>query len=191
VEVTISSLSLSLSVQEFCAHKATDAAAAGAQDDSETWTFMGVLFEEDARRQLLAKLGFADALSAAAAGSGSVDAAGGLAGSSSVDVAGQQLHSAMEQLGLGDGELLRLIECRCIRDACILAGSSSVAGQQLHSAMEQLGLGDGELLRSTIGSCIQGARTPAGCVSAHAAHLAASPVVCRSRRFMLHLVLHS
>jgi hypothetical protein len=101
-----------VALQEFCAHKATDAAAAGAQDDSETWTFMGVLFEEDARRQLLAKLGFADALSAAApaaaaAGSGSGDAAGGLAGSSSVDVAGQQLHSAMEQLGLGDGGSLR------------------------------------------------------------------------------------
>jgi hypothetical protein len=100
---------LIVTLQEFCAHKATDAAAAGAQDDSETWTFMGVLFEEDARRQLLAKLGFADALSAAAAaaGSGSGDAAGGLAGSSSVDVAGQQLHSAMEQLGLGEGGSLR------------------------------------------------------------------------------------
>jgi hypothetical protein len=69
---------------------------------------MGVLFEEDARRQLLAKLGFADALSAAApaaaAAAGSGDGTAGLAGSSSVDVAGQQLHSAMEQLGLGDGE---------------------------------------------------------------------------------------
>lgn len=97
--------------QEFCAHKAADAAATGAQEDSETWTFMGVLFEEDARRQLLSKLGFAEALqqaAAPAAGSGSGDAAGGLAGSSSVDVAGQQLHSAMEQLGLGDGEFLLL-----------------------------------------------------------------------------------
>ncbi|KAF6262154.1 hypothetical protein COO60DRAFT_1470516 [Scenedesmus sp. NREL 46B-D3] len=94
-------------LQELCAHKATNAAAAGSLDDSETWTFMGVLFEDDARRQLLAKLGFADALSAAApaaaAGNGNGDAAGGLAGTSSVDVAGQQLHSAMEQLGLGDG----------------------------------------------------------------------------------------
>jgi protein transport protein SEC31 len=95
-------------LQEFCAHKAANAAAAGAQEDSETWTFMGVLFEDDARRQLLAKLGFAEALSAAAQPTAAAggDAAGGLVGSSSVDVAGQQLHSAMEQLGLGDGELL-------------------------------------------------------------------------------------
>lgn len=51
-----------LLVQDFCSRKAAVAAAGGSTEESETWTFMGVLFEEDARRQLLAKLGFSDAM---------------------------------------------------------------------------------------------------------------------------------
>jgi protein transport protein SEC31 len=60
-----------LLLQDFCSRKA---ATAGSTEESETWTFMGVLFEDDARRQLLAKLGFSEAMlpqaaaSAAAAG---------------------------------------------------------------------------------------------------------------------------
>jgi hypothetical protein len=38
-------------LQEFCASKASAASHVGASDDAETWTFMGVLFEDDARRQ--------------------------------------------------------------------------------------------------------------------------------------------
>lgn len=53
--------------QDFCSRKA---AAAGSPEESETWTFMGVLFEDDARRQLLAKLGFSEAMMPQAAGTG-------------------------------------------------------------------------------------------------------------------------
>lgn len=55
-------LPCALHVQDFCSRKASSAAAAGSTEESETWTFMGVLFEEDARRQLLAKLGFSEAM---------------------------------------------------------------------------------------------------------------------------------
>jgi protein transport protein SEC31 len=48
-----------LLLQDFCSRKA---ATAGSTEESETWTFMGVLFEDDARRQLLAKLGFSEAM---------------------------------------------------------------------------------------------------------------------------------
>lgn len=68
-------LLLAVLLQDFCSRKAAVAAAGGSTEESETWTFMGVLFEEDARRQLLAKLGFSDAMlpqttSAAAAAGG-------------------------------------------------------------------------------------------------------------------------
>jgi hypothetical protein len=49
-------------VQDFCSRKAAAAASSGSTEESETWTFMGVLFEDDARRQLLAKLGFSEAM---------------------------------------------------------------------------------------------------------------------------------
>ena len=49
-------------LKEFCAQKAAAAAGAHANDEVETWTFLGVMFEEDARRQLLSKLGFSDVL---------------------------------------------------------------------------------------------------------------------------------
>jgi hypothetical protein len=61
--------------QDFCSRKA---AAAGSPEESETWTFMGVLFEDDARRQLLAKLGFSEAMVPQAAGTGAATG-GGLA----------------------------------------------------------------------------------------------------------------
>jgi protein transport protein SEC31 len=48
--------------QDFCSRKAAAAASSGSTEESETWTFMGVLFEDDARRQLLAKLGFSEAM---------------------------------------------------------------------------------------------------------------------------------
>lgn len=99
-------------MQDFCGRKAATAAAVGSTEESETWTFMGVLFEDDARRQLLAKLGFSEAMlpqtaSANAAGAAG-DGASGLAHdhSMSVGMAEQQLNSAMQQLGMGDGELL-------------------------------------------------------------------------------------
>jgi hypothetical protein len=38
--------------QDFCARKAAAATAAGSSEDADTWTFMGVLFEEDARRRV-------------------------------------------------------------------------------------------------------------------------------------------
>jgi hypothetical protein len=45
-------------LQQFCGAKAGEVAG----DEAETWSFLGVLFEDDARRQLLEKLGFADAI---------------------------------------------------------------------------------------------------------------------------------
>lgn len=64
---------------------------------------MGVLFEDDARRQLLQKLGFADALAAAQQQRGG---AGGVARASSVGVAAaaEHLATAVEQMGMMDGE---------------------------------------------------------------------------------------
>ncbi|KAF8071322.1 SEC31B [Scenedesmus sp. PABB004] len=102
--------------QEFCAGKAAAAAGLGAGEEAETWTFMGVLFEDDARRQLLAKLGFSEALLAGAGGAGApADGGapgGGPARKSSVGLAEQQLTSAMEQLGVGDGARAELARAR-------------------------------------------------------------------------------
>ena len=103
---------LSLSpLQDFCSRKAANAAATGSPEESETWTFMGVLFEDDARRQLLAKLGFSEAMLPHAAGAAAAGAAGDAAGgvlhhdnSVSMGMAEQQLNSAMQQLGMTDGE---------------------------------------------------------------------------------------
>eukprot|EP00775_Hariotina_reticulata_P008692 gene8692-8873_t len=93
-------------LQEFCASKAAVASHMGASDDAETWTFMGVLFEDDARRQLLQKLGFGEALMhAGGTGAAAADSSThGVARKSSVGVAEQQLHSAMEQLNMADGK---------------------------------------------------------------------------------------
>jgi len=80
---------------------------------------MGVLFEDDARRQLLAKLGFSEAMLPQAAG-GTAAAAGGAGetagvlgheNSMNVGMAEQQLNSAMQQLGMTDGEFLGSIGC--------------------------------------------------------------------------------
>ncbi len=67
---------------------ATKAAGAGAEVDRETWQLMGILFEEEARRQLLMHLGFGDALpqqeddtqAAADAGVGGGEYHGGVGG---------------------------------------------------------------------------------------------------------------
>lgn len=77
-------------------------------EESETWTFMGVLFEDDARRQLLQKLGFADALAAAQQQRG---AAVARASSSGVAAAAEHLASAVEQMGMlgADGEGVGLL----------------------------------------------------------------------------------
>lgn len=45
-------------LKQFCDSKAGDTSG----DEAETWSFLSVLFEEDARRQLLNQLGFADAV---------------------------------------------------------------------------------------------------------------------------------
>ncbi len=45
-------------LKQFCDSKAGTVKG----DEAETWSFLGVLFEEDARRQLLNQLGFADAV---------------------------------------------------------------------------------------------------------------------------------
>lgn len=93
-------------LQDFCAAKAASAVAAGAQEDVDTWTFMGVLFEEDARRQLLAKLGFSEALMSAnsVAAAAAAESTAAVGRKSSVGMAEQHLHSAMEQLGMAEGE---------------------------------------------------------------------------------------
>jgi protein transport protein SEC31 len=85
-------------LRDFCNHKA---AAAAAGEEAETWTFMGVLFEDDARRQLLQKLGFADALAAAAQQQRGPSVA--RASSAGVQAAADHLATAVEQIGLGDG----------------------------------------------------------------------------------------
>lgn len=81
---------------------------------------MGVLFEDDARRQLLAKLGFSEALSMGTSGGappgGGADAAGSAALKGSVSAAEQQLASAMEQLGVAGP------------DGAVRLGSSSSCG---------------------------------------------------------------
>ena len=45
-------------LQSYCSGKATTTAG----EEAETWSFLGLLFEEDGRRELLRKLGFADTL---------------------------------------------------------------------------------------------------------------------------------
>lgn len=97
-------------LQDFCSRKAAVAAAGGSTEESETWTFMGVLFEEDARRQLLAKLGFSDAMlpqtTSATAATGADQSAGSALGhenSVGVGLAEQQLNTAMQQLGMSEG----------------------------------------------------------------------------------------
>ncbi|KAI8473947.1 MAG: hypothetical protein J3K34DRAFT_161809 [Monoraphidium minutum] len=93
-------------LRDFCA---TKAAAAQGTDEAETWTFMGVLFEDDARRQLLQKLGFADALAAAAAQQQQAAAQQqarppvARASSSGVAAAAEHLATAVEAMGLPDG----------------------------------------------------------------------------------------
>jgi hypothetical protein len=72
-------------------------------DEAETWTFMAVLFEDDPRRQLLQKLGFADALAAAQQQQQQQQRAVARASSASVAAAAEHLASAVEQIGL-DGE---------------------------------------------------------------------------------------
>jgi hypothetical protein len=81
-------------LKDLCSHKA---AAAAAAEDAETWTFLGVMFEEDARRQLLAKLGFSEVL-AAGVGPGRSTSVG-------MAAAGEHLAAAAEHLRLSaDGE---------------------------------------------------------------------------------------
>jgi hypothetical protein len=81
-------------LKDLCSHKA---AAAAAAEDAETWTFLGVMFEDDARRQLLAKLGFSEVL-AAGVGPGRSTSVG-------MAAAGEHLAAAAEHLRLSaDGE---------------------------------------------------------------------------------------
>jgi hypothetical protein len=83
-------------IKEFCAQKAAAAASVHANDEVETWTFLGVMFEEDARRQLLSKLGFSEVL-----------AGTGVARTQSVglNAAADHLAAATEQLRMSaDGE---------------------------------------------------------------------------------------
>lgn len=85
-------------LQSFCGQKATAALSRGLADEAETWTFLSVLFEEDARRQLLAKLGFEDSLANSVKRVSSVGVA----------AAADHLASAAEALSLtADGESCR------------------------------------------------------------------------------------
>ena len=49
-------------LKTFCETKKTEATATAAKEDEETWGFLGILFEEDARRELLKHLDFGEAL---------------------------------------------------------------------------------------------------------------------------------
>jgi hypothetical protein len=88
---------------------------------------MGVLFEEDARRQLLQKLGFADALAAAQQQQRGASVA--RASSTGVATAAEHLAAAAEQMTLGDGALppARPLSCSCCRScrqqACLHASA--------------------------------------------------------------------
>ncbi len=113
-------------LRTFCATKQQEAAAA-APEEAETWSFLSVLFEDDARRQLLSKLGFAEAM--AAAGGPSRTASMALGG------AEQQLAAAVEHLkvdggwlacvGCADGVMLCVavvqLWCECVHGSCLLS----------------------------------------------------------------------
>jgi protein transport protein SEC31 len=49
-------------LKTFCETKKSEATATAAKEDEETWGFLGILFEEDARRELLKHLDFGEAL---------------------------------------------------------------------------------------------------------------------------------
>lgn len=86
------------SLRCFCATKGAEAGATGSQDEAETWAFLSVLFEDDARRQLLGRLGFGDALAVAAAAERTGSTGGG-----GVGAAEQSLAAAVEAMGMEGG----------------------------------------------------------------------------------------
>lgn len=75
-------------LRDFCGIKAASGSA--GQEEAETWQFLSVLFEDDARRQLLAKLGFSEALLAQGSGA-------------SLAAVAETLASAADKLSMADG----------------------------------------------------------------------------------------
>lgn len=83
----------------YCDAKAAEVGGK-APEEAETWAFLGLMFAEDARRQLLSKLGFNDCLPAAPAAEG--PAANG-------DV--HEAAAGMQQMGLSGERLRRAMMC--------------------------------------------------------------------------------
>ncbi|KAJ9529449.1 hypothetical protein QJQ45_013699 [Haematococcus lacustris] len=94
--------------------------ASGSQEDGETWAFLSLLFENDARRELLRQLGFQDMLAAAeqAAAAAAVQAA-----CASDEAAGAHAGANGSAAGVAAG-----------MGALNLAGSSTTSPTRLHGA---------------------------------------------------------